>query len=79
MPYTRCPHCRKVQQVAPPLVGKEVGCMGNHCGKRFAAESYRLHSGPLSRLTFWFVIAFAIFLCGRWIWLNSSWIVRQLG
>ncbi len=75
MAYTKCPNCRKVQQVVPKLMSKDIGCMGERCGKTFKAEEYRLHSGLASRLVFWFVIAFASFMLLRWSWLNATQIV----
>lgn len=79
MPYTRCPDCRKVQQVAPALLQKEVGCMNPRCGKQFKAHEYRLHSGPWSKLVFFAVIAFALYLLVYWVWDNSARIVSTLG
>lgn len=78
MPYTKCPYCRKVQQVTPALVFKEVGCMDAHCGGSFKAREYRMHSGPLSRAVFYGFIAFALFLGYRWLWMNSSWIMYSV-
>jgi hypothetical protein len=53
--------------------------MGDRCGKTFRADEYRLHSGLMSRIVFWFVIAFALFMLTRWIVLNAVWIVNTLG
>ena len=78
MPYTKCPGCRKVQQVMPKLMNKDIGCMGERCGKTFKAEEYRLHSGVMSRVVFWFTIAFALFMLFRWVWLNAISIVTTL-
>ena len=79
MPFTKCPKCRKVQQVSPTLAEKSIGCMNTRCAKCFRAFEYRLHSGVFSRAVFWFVIAFAVFLTARWIWLNAVRIVYWMG
>lgn len=79
MPFTKCPKCRKVQQVVPALVGKEIGCMNTRCGRAFDALYYRMHSGLMSRIVFWFTIAFAIFMLSRWLWLNAATIFNWLG
>jgi len=78
MPYTKCPNCRKIQQVMPKLMNKDIGCMGERCNKSFKAEEYRLHSGRASKVVFWFTIGFAVFLLGRWVWNNSSYILATL-
>ena len=77
MPYTKCPKCRKVQRISPKLLHTDIGCMGQRCGTVFKAESYRLHSGPLSRIVFWFVIGFAVFMLARWLWLHGVWIIEH--
>jgi hypothetical protein len=79
MAYTKCPSCRKVQQMTPKLMNKDVGCMGERCHKTFKAEEYRLHSSLPSRMVFWFTIAFSVFMLGRWIWSNAGWIITTLG
>ena len=79
MPFTKCPGCRKVQQVVPYLLTKEVGCMSSHCRETFAAHEYLMHSGPWSRVIFLFVIAFAVVSMFRWVWHNSPWIMYSLG
>jgi hypothetical protein len=79
MSYTKCPNCRKVQQVNQALVGKDIGCMNSRCGSRFKAPVYRLHSNALSQTVFYFVIAFALFLLFRWEWNNASWIMTSVG
>jgi hypothetical protein len=79
VPFTKCPNCRKVQQVVPALVTKPVGCMNMRCSVSFKALEYRLHSGFMSRLVFWFVIAFAIFMLIRWTWANAGVIVHLIG
>ena len=76
MPHTKCPSCRKIQQVSPKLMRKDIGCMGERCHKSFKAEEYRLHSGPLSRVIFWFVIAFAVFMAVRWVWENKGYMIQ---
>ncbi|MCE9532049.1 MAG: hypothetical protein K8T89_13130 [Planctomycetes bacterium] len=78
MAFTKCPNCRKVQQVVPKLVTKDVGCMNARCGKSFEAYEYRLHSGRLSKAVFLFVIAFALFMAVRWFILNAKWYVSWL-
>jgi large-conductance mechanosensitive channel len=79
MPFTKCPKCRKVQQVVPALITKAVGCMDARCSISFKAQEYRLHSGFMSRLVFWFVIAFALFMLVRVIWTNAGQIVQLIG
>lgn len=79
MPYTKCPSCRKIQQVTPKLMSKDIGCMGARCNKTFKAEEYRLHTGRLSRAVFWFVIAFAVFMLVRWVWQHMPIILHTLG
>jgi len=79
MPYTKCPSCRKVQQVVPGLLSKDIGCMNAHCGQMFRAHEYILHSGPWSRAVFFGVIAFALLLLFKWIWDHAYWIVNTLG
>ncbi len=78
MAFTKCPNCRKVQQVVPKLVSRDIGCMDGHCGKTFKAFEYRLHSGKASKAVFWFTIAFAVFMLFRWVWYNSPWIMYSL-
>jgi hypothetical protein len=79
MPFTKCPNCRKVQQVVPKLLTTNIGCMNARCGTTFKAHEYYMHSGVLSRGVFYFVIAFSIYLLFRWIWNNSHIIFSQLG
>ena len=79
MPYTKCPYCRKVQQVSPNLVLHDVGCMNERCGVQFQAEEYRMHSGPLSRLVFFGVIAYALVMLVKTVWDNSAWIMSFVG
>jgi len=78
MAFTKCPNCRRIQQVVPKLLDREVGCMNGLCNKAFDANEYRLHSGPLSRVTFYFVIAFAVYMIFRWMWPHSISIMRLL-
>jgi uncharacterized protein (DUF983 family) len=79
MPFTKCPNCRKVQQVSSKLMSKKIGCMGERCGTTFRAEEYRLHSGAASMIVFMAVIAFALFMLCRWLWTHSVWIINNLG
>ena len=79
MPYTKCPSCRKVQQVVPNLLTKQIGCMNLRCGQVFSADEYILHSGPCSQAVFYGVITFALILLFRWIWNNSLWLISNFG
>ena len=79
MPFTKCPNCRKVQQIAPILISQVIGCMNARCGASFYAHEYRMHSGLLSRMTFWLVIAFALVLLFRWVWTSAARIVSWIG
>ncbi len=79
MPFTKCPNCRKVQQISSKLMSKKVGCMGAHCGTEFKAEAYVMHSGPLSKTVFFFVIGFALFLLCRWLWIHAVWMINTFG
>lgn len=79
MPYTKCPNCRKIQQIVPKLVTKPVGCMNSRCNISFKALEYRIHSGFMSRLVFHIVIVFALYMLARFIWDNSGPIVRMMG
>ena len=79
MPYTKCPTCRKVQQVTPALLMSEVGCMNDRCRTEFKADEYRMHSGPLSRAMFFAVILFALFMLCRWVWDHAARIISLLG
>lgn len=79
MPFTKCPNCRKVQQVVPTLMDKLIGCMDTRCNRPFKAHEYRLHSGALSRFVFWVVILFALFMLVRWVWFNSRLILSVMG
>ena len=64
MPFTKCPKCRKVHLVAHELMEKEVGCLSPDCDQLYHASEYRLHSNILSKLVFFLVILFAIYLFG---------------
>jgi ssDNA-binding Zn-finger/Zn-ribbon topoisomerase 1 len=66
MPYTRCPHCGRVQVVQRSAIGQHVGCLGFHCERSFVATEYRRHAGPLSRAIFFGLIAFALVLGIVW-------------
>jgi len=79
MPFTKCPNCRKVQQVSPKLMSKKIGCMGERCNTSFKAEVYRLHSGRMSKIVFFFFIGFAIFLLCRWLWFHALWMIETFG
>jgi hypothetical protein len=78
MAFTKCPSCRKIQQVVPKLLNKEVACMNTRCKERFDAGEYRMHNGPLSRAVFYFVIGFAVFSTFRWVWFNADRIIYLL-
>jgi len=79
MPYTKCPNCRKVQQINRHLLAKEIGCMSHRCNKGFIADEYRMHSGAVSKAVFFFVIGFAMLVLFRWVGLHSPEIIHYLG
>jgi hypothetical protein len=53
--------------------------MNERCGVQFQAEEYRMHSGPLSRLVFFGVIAYALVMLVKTVWDNSAWIMSFVG
>ncbi len=66
MPLTKCSHCRKVQIIRREMLGQELGCLNSSCERSFIAEEYYRHSGLLSQLVFYGVIAFALYLAATW-------------
>jgi hypothetical protein len=71
MPFTRCPHCGRLQGVDRNLVGHVVGCMNYRCDLSFTAKEYRRNQGMASQVVFAGVIAFGVFLAV--VWLTKNW------
>ncbi len=78
MPLTMCPHCGKIQGLDRKSIGRELGCLNPHCERPFLAIAYIPHQGPMSKIVFLFVIAFAIFLVTHFAEVRLG-LITQLG